>query len=118
MNLVTRFVISAVTSGLTACASQAPATSSAPVSAAATPQSDATSIPKGYRRVVRDGEERFCRYDNKTGSRTEKIEVCLTQAELQAEQSGDESRTQQAHQNAGASIYSAPTSQTGKGTPK
>ncbi len=116
MNLVTRFVISAVTSGLVACASQGPA--NAPVTPAAAPKNDTTSIPKGYRRVVRDGDELFCRYDNKTGSRTEKIEVCLTRAELQAEQSGDDSRTQQAHQNAGASIYSAPTSQTGKAAPK
>jgi hypothetical protein len=68
--------------------------------------------------VVVDGAERFCRYDPKTGSRTEKIEVCFTQAELEAEQAGDQSRTQQAHQDAGASIYSAPTSQTGKATPK
>lgn len=80
-----------------ACASQVPRSSSGPDAShdvaastaqkkAATPQKDKLGVPYGYRRVVMNGLERFCRTDTVTGSRTQKEEVCLTREELQAQQ--------------------------------
>lgn len=94
MKWVTNLIILAGASALAACASQAPAPSSAaaasPVTAAATTSAVAQTgkfkIPYGYKRVTMNGEDRYCRYDAVTGSRTEKVEVCLTLAELENQQ--------------------------------
>jgi hypothetical protein len=40
----------------------------------------------GYQRIVVNGQERYCRNDKATGSRTERTGVCLTAAQVRAEQ--------------------------------
>lgn len=40
----------------------------------------------GYRRIVLDGQERYCRNDLATGSHTEHKGVCLTKAQWLAQQ--------------------------------
>ena len=40
----------------------------------------------GYQRIVVNGQERYCRNDKATGSRTQRTAVCLTQAQVKAEQ--------------------------------
>jgi hypothetical protein len=42
-------------------------------------------VPDGYRRVVMDGKEYFCRTQAVPGFRVQKTEVCLTRVELEAE---------------------------------
>ena len=44
-----------------------------------------TPIPSGYRRVVTNGEEKFCRTDPVPGSRAERVEVCRTAEQLKAD---------------------------------
>ena len=76
---------------LAACAGQPPQPSS-PTATAATSSSTATgqdlagskssTVPYGFTRVVRNGNEYFCHRENVTGSRMEKHEVCLTQAQI------------------------------------
>jgi hypothetical protein len=73
-----------------AAPSQAPPTSTAAgassqnaaTTASAAPQKAETEIPKGYKRKMLNGEERFCRSDSVTGSRTQRTEVCLTRAQI------------------------------------
>jgi hypothetical protein len=72
------FVVAAV-SALAACASKSPAN---PPSAAATSSQETYG---GYRRVMRNGEEYFCKRENFTGSRTQVIEKCLTKAQMTAQ---------------------------------
>jgi len=82
--------VMAAASVLAACASKGPAnpTSMAPASASA--PAAAAPAPKpggnpadGYKRVVKkNGQEYFCRKEGVTGSRTQIIETCLTQAQL------------------------------------
>jgi hypothetical protein len=138
MKPVTRFLILAFNSALVACASQAPTSSAPPPSAnvdasqalasapagAATPAATAAAqsqqpftIPYGYRHKVVSGQDEYCRTDASTGSRTEKVEVCYSRAELEAMKAGNDTQTQQAHENAGAKVYSAPTQQQGPTTP-
>jgi hypothetical protein len=66
----------------------APVNAPAPATASNAPAVSATdkaAIPYGYERVVLgNGEERFCRNDLITGSRTQHQKVCLTMAQLQA----------------------------------
>jgi hypothetical protein len=45
-----------------------------------------TGAYDGYTRVVIDGQERYCRDDVATGSHTERHTVCLTRAQVAAEQ--------------------------------
>jgi hypothetical protein len=95
---------------LAACATPAPATSAATATVpetgvAAAPQSPATTAPRllatapqnavspkgevvvqGYRQEVVNGQPVYCRADLVTGSRTQKDKVCLTKAQLLAEQ--------------------------------
>ena len=84
------FVIAA-SSVLAACASKgpvtptatAPAIASAPAAAAAAPKKAGGSPADSYKRVVKkNGQEYFCRKEGVTGSRTQIIETCLTQAQL------------------------------------
>ena len=100
MKLVMGLLMSTVAAALVACATPTaapPAAAAAPAAAptvavaakpaptAATP--DTVKIPYGYVRIVLDnGEERFCRNDLVTGSRTEHTRVCLTAAQLKATQ--------------------------------
>lgn len=96
MKRVTSFVILTGVSALAACASQAPAPATSTETAAvhervpaATPtaqQMEKIAASNGYRRVMVRGEERFCRSEPVTGSRVQKVEVCLTLAQLQARQ--------------------------------
>ncbi|HEY2591660.1 MAG TPA: hypothetical protein VGI35_08735 [Steroidobacteraceae bacterium] len=94
MKLLKSLVVAAGTSTLLACASQAPTASSATgtrhdsalPTAVAGQKKDNRLIPEGYRRVVVNGDERFCRTDPEPGSRVQKHTVCLTRNELDAEQ--------------------------------
>src|SRR6185437_9527157 len=94
MALLRSLVVAAGTSALLACASPAPTASSAtgPSHDSARPRAvagqkkDNRPIPEGYRRVVVNGEERFCRTDTEPGSRVNKRTVCLTRNELDAQQ--------------------------------
>ena len=76
---------------LVACASKSPVnstgTTAASASAADATASDAgkPAVPKGYRRVLKNGGEYFCRMQAVSGSHVQKTEVCLTQDELDAE---------------------------------
>jgi len=89
---------------------------------AVTPQSSSSSstdkkdfkIPKGYKRVVRNGEERFCRNDPVPNSRVQKQEVCLTQTELEAEQRGTQDFIQNVQRNSGTAMYSSPNGAGGR----
>jgi hypothetical protein len=65
-------------SALVACASHAPV-------ADTTDPATGKAIPKGYRLVVKKGNEYYCRMQPVTGSHTLKTEVCLTQEQLEAE---------------------------------
>lgn len=83
--------VASTASPTTSGASQSPPVT--PRSAPAAPQSASTAAQKeqvvtvrGYRRVVINGQERYCRIETPTGSRVKKGEVCLTRAQLQAEQ--------------------------------
>jgi hypothetical protein len=76
MKLLRGLLVAAGASTLLACASQAPTTSSA---------AGTRAIPEGYRRVIVNGEERFCRTDTEPGSRVKKDTVCLTRDELDAQ---------------------------------
>jgi hypothetical protein len=86
---------------LAACATQAPASSTgadlghdtaaaAPRSAAMPPQAAVPLkrevLAPGYREVVVNGQLLYCRSDLASGSRAEKNVVCLTKAQLLAEQ--------------------------------
>jgi hypothetical protein len=84
MQIRSGFLLVACASALAACASKPPVNSTAPVAANATAP-EASSVPKGYRRVVKQGTEYFCRMQAVTGSHTLKTEVCLTRDELDAE---------------------------------
>lgn len=65
-------------SALVACASHAPVASNID-------PATGKAIPKGYRLVVKKGNEYYCRMQPVTGSHTLKTEVCLTQEQLEAE---------------------------------
>jgi hypothetical protein len=76
---------------LVACASHGPvnstgtAAASGGAPAATAPDTGAPAVPKGYRRVMKNGGEYFCRMQAVSGSHVQKTEVCLTQDELDAE---------------------------------
>ena len=76
---------------LVACASKGPVNSTGTVAAsggaaaATAPDTGAPPVPKGYRRVMKNGGEYFCRMQAVSGSHVQKTEVCLTQDELDAE---------------------------------
>jgi len=112
---------------LVACASQSPAPSSsaaltsatAPTAVAVSPQKSATAasataqatgaksldVPYGFKRVVMNGQERFCEVEDMTGSRTQKFKRCLTRAELQARQDSGENFIQQVQRSGGVQTY-------------
>jgi hypothetical protein len=118
MRRVTGFLLSTAAAALIGCATPAagpPAAAAAPAAApapavvaakdtpAATP-TDKIKIPFGYQRIVSsDGEERYCRNDLVTGSRTEHERVCLTAAQLKASQDNSQSFIDSVQQHGGAS---------------
>jgi hypothetical protein len=91
-----RLLLVAGTLALAACASNGPAKSVGTASAgggaaaktgAAAPDASSSAVPTGYRRVVRKGDEYFCRTESVTGSRAHKKELCFTRDELEADRS-------------------------------
>jgi hypothetical protein len=131
MKLLTRFVVLAGISGLAACASEGPATStgtgagqsapatssaantsqSAPASAAAASapaQKDKFVTPSGYKHVQVNGEDRYCRKEVATGTRAQTTEICLTQDQLAAEKDESRDLIQGVQHNQGTAIYSQP----------
>ena len=84
---------------LSACASGPPATSK-PAAVADTP-TKGNNIAVGYRRVMRSGEEYFCKKEPVTGSRTDTNETCLTQAQMDAAQKNTQDMLQRIQQNPG-----------------
>jgi predicted RecA/RadA family phage recombinase len=72
-------------------------------------QNDDFKAPRGYRKKMQDGEIRYCRNEATETSRAAKVEVCLTKEELIAEQAGDSSAAERAHEAAGAGIYGKPS---------
>ena len=92
---VQRSVVGSLAALLCACAAQPTATTAAsgttPPPAAATTSEATTATRKqvagvDYRRVVRNNVELFCRTELLTGSRTNAVETCSTQAQLDAAQ--------------------------------
>jgi hypothetical protein len=74
---------------LVACAAHGPVNSTGTAGGSApgatAPDTGGTPVPKGYRRVMKNGGEYFCRMQAVSGSHVQKTEVCLTQDELDAE---------------------------------
>jgi hypothetical protein len=127
MNQFTRFVVLAGVSALVGCASEGPATStgtgaspSAPAasSAASTAQSAPAAAsaeaskdkdtPRGYRHVVMNGEDRYCRKEVATGTRAQTSEICLTKDQLEAEKEGSRDLINGVQRNQGTASYSTP----------
>jgi hypothetical protein len=90
--------------------SRAAASSAAAVTSAAPQQKAETPLPRGYRRVMKNGKELFCRTDNSDFSRAVRLEVCLTKDEMLAAQAGDNSAENRARQAAGETMYGSPNS--------
>lgn len=97
MKAVTGFSILAVAAASVSCAAQPPGiTPAASQSGAAAAQNVLPGpLPErhgtrgeyaGYTRVVINGQELYCRNDVATGSHTERHTVCLTSAQVLAEQ--------------------------------
>jgi len=83
-----RVLVAATLVALAACAGQPQQASSSTAAASAAGSgtdlagSKSGTAPYGFTRVVRHGTEYFCHRENVTGSRMEKTETCLTQAQL------------------------------------
>jgi hypothetical protein len=113
------FFILAAVSMLAACASNSPTTPA--ITASAPPSTPAATTParaitpaaapsakqktngpsSGYRRVVKGKEEYFCRREAMTGSRTQVVETCLTQAQMTAQLEASQELMRQTRQNPG-----------------
>ena len=85
MRSIRLFSCALVTAGLAvACADGAPSRPAQPAQPAATPvTASAEKLPKGYRRMSKNGQDYICRRETATGSRTDIVETCLTQAEYE-----------------------------------
>ncbi len=57
--------------------------------------SKSSDVPYGFTRVVRNGTEYYCHKENVTGSRMEKHETCLTQAQIDAQRAAGVDFTEQ-----------------------
>jgi hypothetical protein len=105
-----RILAIAVASALAACASTGPtgptraasASANAPATAAAASKNNTDGFG-GYRRVEKHGEEYFCRREGVTGSRTQMIETCLTQAQLTAMRENSQELLRDVQNSVGAS---------------
>jgi hypothetical protein len=92
MKTITGLILLVVAGACTACATQEPPTlPSHPEGQAVAPQIGALEKKPGdnypgYQRIVVNGQERYCRNDMATGSHTERKAICLTQAQVKAEQ--------------------------------
>lgn len=100
---------------LVACASQAPAPStassgrgtalvaggaSAPATASATPQDIGFKIPAGLTHKVINGEDVYCETWFPTGTRVQKQESCLTKAQLENRQNSTQALMDRINQTA------------------
>ena len=65
--------------------------------------------------MVRNGEERFCRNELVAGSLAQRRELCLTQAQLEAEQRGSQDFIQSVQRSGGTAMYSTPMGAGGMG---
>jgi hypothetical protein len=94
----------AIATVLGGCASAPPASSQSATktgaATAATP-GHTNNIAVGYRRVMRGGQEYFCKKEPVTGSRTDTNETCLTQAQMDAAQKNTQDMLQRLQQNPG-----------------
>jgi len=92
MKTITGFIFLVAAAVCTACATQESATlPSHPEGQATAAQRSAFEKKPGdnypgYQRIVVNGQERYCRNDLATGSHTERKAVCLTEAQMKAEQ--------------------------------
>jgi len=77
-----------------------------------TGDSKSSDVPYGFTRVVRNGTEYFCHKENVTGSRMEKHETCLTQAQMDAQRAAGVDFTEQVQ---GMGTRAPPTSTPGQG---
>ena len=127
MKTISGFVFLMAASAFAVCTAQTPATSSAPVAAAApvteavpprtlpshpdaqSAASEAVAPPKdhsgayaGYRRIVSNGQERYCRNDVATGSHTERKAVCLTEAQVRMQELKTQQFMQEVERRAGS----------------
>ena len=113
MKRLISLVVLTAAAACAACASQAPATStmagssheraapaasnasptapSAAPTASAAPQKAPNALPEGYKRVVMNGEEKFCITEYAPNSRVDKHTTCLTKAQLDAKQNDAQS---------------------------
>jgi hypothetical protein len=80
MNEFKGLVVLMMACALVPCAAQTPAASSS--SSSSSSASSKFEVPEGYKRVVMNGEERFCRNEATTGSRVQNRQVCLTRQQL------------------------------------
>jgi hypothetical protein len=105
MRQVGRLVVMIGAAALAACATTAPAPVPTPApapapsvaavapAAAPAPADDAAkkvTIPYGYQKVTVDGVDKYCRNDLIPGTRTQHQKVCLTEAQLEADERGAE----------------------------
>lgn len=105
MRRTTTFVMLSGAAVLVACASQTPAPATltggshptAPATALAARQEEKSSAFAGYRRVVVNGQERFCQLGDVVGSRI-KQEICLTRAQVEASQTDAQALLQKIQQ--------------------
>ncbi len=83
MKRVTTLIVLAGAAALVACASQAPAPSTA--------SANGFTPPSGYTAKVVNGQQVYCREDAILGSRVATHEVCLTQQQLASGDTGEDS---------------------------
>ena len=110
MKQVMGFLILTGAAVLVACATQAPAPATGntvngtpTVAASAAASSAPQRVPYGYTRVLQpDGSELFCRYDVDTSSRVARTKVCLTAAQLAADQQNSQDFINDVQRHGGA----------------
>ncbi|HTV53114.1 MAG TPA: hypothetical protein VME21_18110 [Steroidobacteraceae bacterium] len=84
-----------VACALVPCGAQTPARSSSSSSSS----SAKFETPDGYKRVVMNGTERFCRTESTTGSRVQNRRVCLTRQQLEDRQNNSQDFIQGVQRN-------------------
>ena len=111
MKQLTRFVILSGAAALAACASQPPVTTTwdgtspqrIAADAAAAWQTPSVAHD-GTRRIVVNGQEKLCRSFLVTGSRAEKTEICLTQAQWDSQQDSSQAFIQGIQRSGGIGV--------------
>jgi hypothetical protein len=109
MRQITTCVILMGAAALVACASQTPTPApkaatatthaTAPATALVAQQGQKPASFSGYRRVVKNGQELFCRNEIVTGSNI-KQQTCLTRAQIEAQQNNSQQYLQNNTHNA------------------